>query len=165
MARAETKIRRVLRSLAFWVILAYVFLLLMGVGGIVIALKTQQEETRRRATEAAAVEACIQGRPQVRAISKHVFGVNQLARADKEMGAALDAVTAVLKVNSEAAIGATLPSDPQLHVRRGNLARIKTARNRVIRARSDLATAARNVKAVSSFPVPTVQQCRARGGR
>lgn len=97
--------------------------------------KILQEDAKRREASAAVVQACLQSRPQIRRVSKFVQGTNQLALA--------------LVENSAAVLDATPKTDPQHEVRQKNLLRI-------IRARE-------NVKAISSFPVPTRSECRARG--
>lgn len=137
MAKLERSLRDTFRHLAFWIILAYVFLLALTAYGWTINARTLQEESRSKAAKAAAVQACIQGRPEIEKISRHVVGVNQLAL--------------VLVENNAAVVNSTPHSDPQYRVRLNNL-------RRLIRARE-------NVKAISSFPVPTVAECRARGSQ
>lgn len=129
--------RETLSDWKAWMIVAYVGLAGLTVYGWTISARTQQEQSRRQAATAAAVQSCIQSRPQVERVSRHVYGVNQLAL--------------VLVENSAAVLDATPTSDPQYEVRKKNLTRLIKARE--------------NVAAIKSFPVPTVAQCRARGGQ
>lgn len=97
--------------------------------------RTEAIKTAQTHTQAqSAYEACLQSRPQIKRASLHVLGVNELA--------------STLIENNAALLHSTQRTDPQYATRRANLARLQKA--------------ARKIAAVKSFPVPSLDECKAR---
>lgn len=122
-----------------WMVIAYLGLTFTVAAAFTLNSRTLRDEAIREAeaqsAKDAAVARCLASRPQTRRISKHVLGVNQ--------------AFTVLVQNSAAILAQTPKTDPTYKVRRANLHRLVKARE--------------NVKAITSFPVPTVAECRSRG--
>ncbi len=143
MTRANRAIMWADRHVVVWV--AALTLIVVGLlaATVIIALtaaKTAAASARQEAVHEAGVRAtytsCLTSRPALRAISRHVVGVNALA--------------AILVENSRASIAAAPKHDPLAVTRRKNLVRLERARA--------------EVGAVKGFPVPSEAQCAARSG-
>lgn len=136
---SETRVRQVLNHWMPWMVIAYIGLVGVVVYGYTLNARTLRDEAIRQAELSAAHEAavarCLGSRPQLMRVTRFVEGENDLAET--------------LVQNSAAALEATPGDDPQYATRKANLVRL-------IRARE-------NVKAIASFPVPTVAQCRKMG--
>lgn len=146
MTRAH-RTREFLSHFAPWMVVAYIGLAAVTVAGWNLSARIAQDEARtariaavREAEDQAAKDAtvarCLASREPTRRVSRHVQGVNEF--------------TGIVVQNAAAIIRTTPRSDPQYRVRRANLLRLIRAREKVL--------------AVSSFPVPSVRECRSRGG-
>lgn len=143
--RAPAWLRNTLDSHVFWLVVFG-----LAVSGLAIwayintqsIANAQARQTRDEAIKAAqiqssaqsAYQSCIQSRPELRRLSLHVAGVNEMAET--------------LVENSRAVAESTPTYDPQYAVRVANLHRLERA--------------ARKIAAIKSLPAPSLAECRAR---
>lgn len=114
-----------------WICVAYLGLVLAGTS----LYRLNQQTVKRDAARQSAIANCLTNRPLAQKFSRHVEGVNDLAR--------------VLVENSAHVLAATPKDDPQYMVRKTNLSRLIFARKKV--------------EALPNIHVPTVAECRALG--
>lgn len=138
----ERAVRRRLDKPDVWTVIAYFGLAAVVVGLFFVNQQTQKTVSHQARDEAIRVAqikgsaaanytACIKSIPELRKISTHLAGVNQLAD--------------VLVTNGEAVLEATPRSDPQYPIRHANLVRLLRSREKI--------------GAVRALPVPTRTDC------
>lgn len=124
----------------FWMVIAY-FAIAWTIAWLALVYsRTLRDEAIReaeaRSAREAAVARCLESRPQTARVSQFVQGVNE--------------GFTILVLNSAAVLNQTPRSDPQYRIRKANLRRLIAAREKVL--------------AIKAFPVPSVAECRQRGG-
>jgi hypothetical protein len=136
MTRLPDSLLRRIDNWKFWMTVAFIALSCVVVWGVLITqqqVKLSSHQAREQAIALARVEAdyrsCIRSIPSLRAISRHVSGVNDLAR--------------ILVANNRALLHDSVARERP--VRLANL-------HRLLRAE-------RKVAAVQGFPVPTRASC------
>lgn len=145
MREIEPQLRRFLSTWQLWMGIAWIAIVVVVVGLVVIrnetittAARLDREQNLHRAevksTAQSTYNACAQSIPTLRKISLHLEGVNEIATA--------------LVANTKALLDTTSPGLPDYAVRRENYLRLRRAQQ--------------NVAALRDLPVPTLQDCAAR---
>lgn len=143
----SARTRELFSHFAPWMIVAYIGLAAVTLAGWNLSARIARDEARtariqaireaeNQAAKTAAVERCLTSRPQLERISQHVSGVNE--------------GFTILVLNAAAVLNQTPRSDPLYELRQANLKRLIQAREKVL--------------AIKAFPVPTVDECKGKGG-
>lgn len=146
LSRVPARWRDRFDSWPFWVGIAYFGLAMVIVGLFYLNNNNQRASTRQAKDEAiriavvkaqaiAATGRCKASVPLLKEVNAHVAGVREYVDAQIR--------------NSEAALNATLPSDPLYTVRVEALARSKLAQKKI--------------DSLDALPIPTTAQCDAQG--
>lgn len=145
MREIESKFRRFLSAWQFWMGIAFLAQITVVIGLVVVSnqtnatnLRVAREQTIHQAQVRGAADSaynsCVQSIPELRRISRHLRGVNQLAGA--------------VVANAKAVLDSTDPGDPFYPLRKSNYDRVMTA--------------AEKISAVRALPIPTKKECGAR---
>lgn len=130
--RVPDRVLHTIDSWRFWMIVAFTALSVIVIWGVNLTQRSIKEQAAREARIQSDYRSCIRSIPSLRAISRHVSGVNDLAD--------------ILVENSKVTISHSNPAE--LGFRRANLHRLMRAQ--------------RKIAAVKKFDVPSVRSCEQR---
>lgn len=145
LGRVPDEVTRFLDNWKLWMGIAYVGLAIAVVWLFILngdTTRTAAANARDEAVRIAEVQTsaetsynqCVGSIPTLRKLSTYLEGQNEIA--------------AVIVTNSAANLAITLKTDPMYATRKGNLERLRDAKAKV--------------GAITSLPVPTVKDCKAR---